>query len=46
MTKIEFLALCGEHLIDPTIALENENLLEALTERDDKAVREILENEF
>lgn len=46
MTKIDFLALCGEALISPDIALENEGLREALANRDDAEVRRILTEEF
>ena len=46
MTELEFLALCGEHLIDPLIALENEALEEALLRRDDKLVVRILQEDF
>jgi hypothetical protein len=46
MTKTEFAALCLELLIDPYVALENENLVEALQARDDRKAIEILVNEF
>lgn len=46
MTKTEFMILCGEYLIEPNIALENENICEALRQRDDEQVKHILENEF
>ena len=46
MTELEFMALCGEHLIDPPIALENEALKEALLRRDDKLVLRILQEDF
>ena len=46
MTKSEFTALCAERTIDPSIALENDNLVEALKARDDEAVVTILDNEF
>lgn len=46
MKKIEFIALCGEYLIDPDLALENELIREALVERDDKAVEYLLKTEF
>jgi hypothetical protein len=35
MTKLEFLALCGEHNIEPAIALENDAIIEALKAKDD-----------
>lgn len=46
MTANTFLAICGEYLIDPDIALENEAVKEALLARNDKLVRKILEEEF
>lgn len=46
MTQREFYDLCTSYLIFPLIALENENLREALKQRDDEKVKEILENEF
>ncbi len=46
MTKIDFLILCGEYLIDPSVALENKNIRQALQERDNEQVKTILQNEF
>ena len=46
MTKTEFAALCLELTLDPYIALENESLVEALQNRDDRKAIEILTNEF
>ena len=46
MTQNQFNALCNEHCIDPSLALENENLIEALRERDDDRVIEIITQEF
>jgi hypothetical protein len=46
MTQNEFNALCQERTIDPSLALENDNLVEALKARDDEAVVIILNNEF
>ena len=46
MTKTEFQMLCGEYLIEPSLALENENIREALRQRDAKQVKHILETEF
>ena len=40
MTKYEFYALCGEHLIDVNIALENEQLINLLK---NKASNETIE---
>ena len=46
MTSKEFAILCNEYLIHPAIALESELIQEALTCRDDKEVKRILEEEF
>jgi len=46
MTQLEFETLCNEYLISSDIALENENIVNALYDRDDEKVRELLENEF
>lgn len=46
MTQNEFLALCLEHCVDPSIALENPAIVEALKARDAQAVATILTNEF
>lgn len=46
MTRLEFISLCGELLINPDLALENEKIKEALKNRDDKAVKNLLKTEF
>ena len=46
MSQNQFNALCTEHCIDPSVALENENIIEALRERDDERVIEIIKQEF
>lgn len=46
MTKLAFIALCDKHLIDPAIALENDNLAAALKNRDDAEVERIFREEF
>lgn len=46
MKKYEFYAECGERLIDISVALENENLREALKNEDDEKIIEILDTEF
>jgi hypothetical protein len=46
MTKNQFLTLCNEHHISPDIALENDDLVQALRERDDEKVQHIIANEF
>ena len=46
MTKPEFLTSCLERFIDPALALENENVCEALKNKDDAKVIYLLDNEF
>jgi hypothetical protein len=46
MTYKEFLAQCGERLIDVNIALDNEKIKEALRQRDDDALNALLDTEF
>lgn len=46
MTKNDFLTLCLEHCVDPSLALENPAVVEALKARDAQAVAAALTNEF
>jgi hypothetical protein len=46
MTQNQFNALCNEHNIHPSIALENDELRQALQDRNDQQVIEILTNDF
>ena len=46
MTSTQFQILCGKYLIDVGIALENENILNALRNKDDEEVERILMEEF
>jgi len=47
MTKTQFILLCNEYLIEPSIALENENILQALRDRKPiETIKTILETEF
>ena len=46
MTQTRFNTLCQEYFIEPTIALENENLVDALRKKDDAEVERILSDEF
>lgn len=41
-----FVAICGEHLIDPNIALENENVKKCVDTNNFTKLRTILEEEF
>jgi hypothetical protein len=46
MSKLEFLSLCGERCIDPDLALENDNLVQALKDKDFDKVLVVLDTEF
>ena len=46
MTKNEFLTICLEYFIDPSIALENDSVIDAIRSGDTDTLREILESEF
>jgi len=47
MTKTQFILLCNELLIEPSIALENDNILQALRDRKPiETIKTILETEF
>ena len=46
MTKNEFMMLCYEQLIDPQCALEDENLRQAIADKNWERVRYIIMHEF
>lgn len=46
MTQTQFAQECATRTIDPSLALENDELCEALRERDDEAVIRILNEQF
>lgn len=46
MTREEFIDECDKRLIDPNLAIENEQIRERLRNRDDLAVIALLESEF
>jgi len=46
MTANQFSIICGELLIDEGLALENQNIVKALKDRNDKKVIELLKNQF
>lgn len=46
MTQLKFIYLCNERLIDPDIALENEEIQDALEDKDDVQVVYLLDTEF
>ena len=46
MTQSNFMALCNKYYIDMSLALENDDLVDALQNRDDAEVQRILLEEF
>jgi len=46
MTQNEFNLLCNDQLIDPAIALENDEIVSALKDRDDAQVILLLTTQF
>ena len=46
MTQNEFNQLCNDQLIDPSIALENDEIISALRSKDDDLVKELLTTQF
>ena len=46
MTQNEFNQLCNDQLIDPSIALENDDIVSALRSKDDDLVKELLTTQF
>jgi len=46
MTKNEFLALCAQACIDPALALENDEIRDAIRADDARLVQFLLDNEF
>ena len=46
MTQTKFYTLCAQYYLDPALALENEDLILALQEKDDAEVERILLEEF
>jgi hypothetical protein len=46
MTLSQFTALCAERTIDPSLALENPAIIEALKAKDDETVVDILDTAY
>ena len=46
MTLSKFVSLCHERTIDPSLALENPAIIEALKAKDDETVIDILDTAF
>ncbi len=46
MTYNQFIAECNSRLIEPSLALENNAIKQALCDKDDNKVKELLDREF
>jgi hypothetical protein len=46
MKKSEFMMLCGRHCVDVGVALEKEEILEALKNREDEKVIDLMDELF
>jgi hypothetical protein len=46
MKKTTFLIICNEFSIDPDIAMENDNVKDAVIFNDEQQLRQILKEEF
>lgn len=46
MTELDFITECENRLIAPSIALENNNIVNALKDKDKNLVIELLDSEF
>jgi len=46
MTELEFITECEKRMISPSLAIEDEGIVNALLERDKEKVLALLDNEF
>jgi hypothetical protein len=46
MTKNEFMAICVEKCIDPSLALENDEVIQAIKSNDVDLLVTVLDNQF
>ena len=46
MKKSEFIMLCGRHCVDVSLALEQDEIIEALKDRDDEQVEKLMDELF
>ena len=46
MTQLQFIAKCDELMLPPELALENDEIVQALQDRDDDRVIELLNTQF
>ena len=46
MTKSEFIAMCVDRTIEPSIALENDDVVQAIQSNDVKVLINVLDSQF
>jgi hypothetical protein len=46
MTQTQFAILCNEYLIEPCMALENDDVVKAIKSNDVQTLKDVLENQF
>lgn len=46
MTKSEFIAMCVERTIEPSIALENDDVVQAIQSNDVEVLINVLDSQF
>jgi orotate phosphoribosyltransferase len=46
MSKTEFIAICSEYFIDAALALESDQVIQAIKEGSIEKLKEVLENDF
>jgi hypothetical protein len=46
MTKSEFIAICTDRTIDPSIALENDDVIQAIQSNDVEVLINVLDSQF
>ena len=46
MTKSEFIAICTDRTIDPSIALENDDVVQAIQSNDVEVLINVLDSQF
>jgi hypothetical protein len=46
MTQTQFALICNEYLIEPSMALENDDVIQAIKSNDTQALKDVLESQF
>jgi len=46
MTKLQFIAICNEKTIEPSIALENDDVVQAIQSNDVEVLINVLDSQF